>query len=334
MKNKHLVFLFLAVAALGLFARLLPLRYRPFFRGPLFRMEISALDKIAISTPGQPDLVLQQTDYLWMAEQAGRTLLAPTPEVTRRLQALASIRHFESVKTTRPDTLGFGRAAALQLRLYRQNTLVEHIEIGSQAGQNGLGHTYLRLPGHGGIYKVDGAIRTLFLLRLRDLRPAAMAPIGVDSIRRFGIQWRQEPPVFFVQPQPGGRWQSAGAPERSMSADSVRAWLHLFQQLDNKPFAGNFDESQADQTLYATIYLEATGGAYLSFRFYALQPPDTPEDISDLRAQGLHSLPRYVVHSSRHTNQYFAIPDTALVHRICSGLLPDPGAPQPAPPAQ
>jgi len=318
MKNKHLVLLFLAVLALGMAARWLPVRYRSFFESNLLRVDTESVSRLALSVPGKPDLLLERVETGWSAEQEGRSAGVPADTVLAMLHLLAHIASFQVLKTTRPDTLGLAPDNLLRIRILHQNHLLENIEIGSEGSATDERWTYLRLPAHAGIYRVPGHLRKPFLRTLDDFRTNTVVAEPLRAPARITCTYPPDAPFVLEKNDSTGRWET---PDNrwSISADSLRDWLLLLSRLNGSPFADHFDESSESETLCATIVLGTDTNQTL--RFFYLKPPDAPEDLTNLRARGIRILPLYVVHASTNPLNYFAVSDTALVRRICEGLL-------------
>ncbi|MBK9336153.1 MAG: DUF4340 domain-containing protein [Lewinellaceae bacterium] len=196
MKNKHLVLLFLGVLALGAASRWLPVRYRSFFETHLLRVEPNDVSRMVVSAPGKPDLLLERIEGGWSAEQAGRTVIAPTETVAEMLGLLTGITSFQMIKTTYPDTLGLTPENQLRIRLFQQNKLLENIEIGGEGVFGGEPGTFLRLPRHAGIYRAPGHLRKPFLRTLDDFRSKIAVRIEPDAVQKISLT-RPDTSLFF-----------------------------------------------------------------------------------------------------------------------------------------
>lgn len=324
MKNKHLVLLFLLVLIIGLLSRHLPVRYRSFFQSELIRVDTAEMTKCVLLAPGQPELVLERTENGWAADQDGRVAPVAQEDMAPLLATLAGIHSFRRVKTGRPDTLGFTTDKLLRVRVFHQNRLVEYFELGDETLEENQPLTYLQLPLHNGVYLAPGHLRRIFARSLDDFRPKMLSRLSMDAIRRIGIlNQSADTLVVFEKNDSLQRWISRDR-QFTLRDDSVQLWLGLFNRLNNSPFADNFDESQARETRVATLLLETADSVRLTFQFYALTPPNLPEDLSELRRQRVRTLPVYVMHSSENPLNYFAATDTNLVHFLCYGLWQPP----------
>ncbi|MCC6462250.1 MAG: DUF4340 domain-containing protein [Saprospiraceae bacterium] len=323
MKNKHLIFLFLSVVALGVLIRQVPLQYRSFFRSALIQIDTAGMDQCRIQRSGRPDLALDRTENGWVAEQEGRSSAVPALRTDTLLSILSAIHSLRTVKTNFPDSLGFSAQNTLRVWVYQETRLVEHFELGTETLEADQPVTFLRLPLHEGVYVVPGHLRQQFNLGLDDLRPQTLVQDVQDPVARFALQTPGTQPVFFEKSVDSTRWVSLDG-KIQLSADSVQTWLNQFQRLNASPFADHFDESQANETRLASIRVEHLHGHALLLDFFYLKPPETPEDLSTVHARNFRSLPVYVVHSSENPLNYFAAADTNLVRFLCFGLWRPP----------
>lgn len=323
MKNKHLVLLFLTVVILGLVVRHFPWRYRNWFQAELIRVDTADLAQCTVQLPNRPELVLERADNGWVATQLSRSSAVTSSQMHAMLLCLQDLHVLRMVKSTRPDTLGLSTMDRIGVVLEQEPRNREQFWLGRETILRDTPATYLQLPRHEGIYLVPGHLRRIFDRSLDDFRPRTIAPFAPESIRRIGLQWPDSLPVFLEKNDSTARWVSTALPA-GLSNDSVQSWLQFFKNLDNSPFADNFDESHARQTALATIFLEPDSGDRVDLQFYYIKPPDLPEDLSVLRARGVRHLPFYVLHSSLNPVNFFAVADTSLVRRLCFGLLPPP----------
>jgi len=263
---------------------------------------------------------LERTETGWTAEQNRRAISVQPEDMTPLLDVLAELHSLRTVKTKRPDTLGFTEDRQVGVRLFRNKHLVETFVLGASVTEKGQPATYLQLPLHEGVYLVPGQLRTVFAHTLDDFRDKTAVPPGVEIVRRIELAWTTEDvQAIFEKNDSTQRWES---PDRSvfLNSDSVQNWLDLFQGLNGSPFADYFDESQANKTRLATVQLGMPDSGALTLQFFYLKPPDVPEDLSELRRQHLHRLPVYVFHSSDNPMNYFAAVDSNLVQFLCFGL--------------
>lgn len=322
MKNKHLVFLFLTVMALGLLARFSPVPYRSFFRKHLLRYDPVAVSRLVLSVPEQPDMALTRTENRWIAEQGGRTAVAPAPLVADLLKALSALDTFEHVKTSRPDTFGFEAGYRIGVRFFEGNKLLEDVQLGREERIQGKDYSYVLLPAHEGVYRVPGQLRKVYLRTLLDFRPKTVAEFEPASIKKVFFQTESREPFLYERNDSTERWYCCHGLD-SMADDSMQAWLNLFSRLEGSPFADFFDESREDEAQYSRISLEPRHGPAVTLRFFRLSPADLPEDLGLLRELNVRTLPAYVLHSSQNPYNYFSLSDTNLLRFIHTALAPE-----------
>lgn len=323
MKNKHLVLLFLSVLVLGLL-RFVPVHYRSFFHNDLIHVDTAAITQCVIWTPGRSEISLERTETGWAADQEGRVAAVEERDIEPLLATLAGLPVIRKIKTDRPDTLGLSDSKKIRVRVFNDSRLLEYFEVGNEIRESGEAMTYLQLPMHQGVYLVPGYLRRLFSRGLDDYRSRVLLPLAPESVRRIGISsGAQDSLVIFEKNDSLQRWISAD-PSFSLPNDSIKAWLALFSRLSDGPYADYFDESQAAEALVSAFRFETGDGANVTVEFYALKPPQLPEDIQSLRRRFGNRLPLYAVHSSENPMNYFAVMDTNLAHYLCFGLWPLP----------
>jgi len=323
MKNKHLVLVFFSVLLLGLVLRRLPLRYRTLFESSLFRWEEKDVTRMKISALGRPDLLFERIDQGWGLEQEARTTVVPERVVSEMLDLLTEMQSFELIKTGRPDTLGLVPDKTLFVRLFQGKHTLETLEIGDEGKSPAGACTYIRLPEHGGVYRVPGHLRRYFARTLQDFRSKTIVSMQPDAVRRIELSWPGETPV--VLERQDSLWSLVADMPARVSFDTMRAWLVLFDRLKNSPFADYFDESSEAETLFASITFEAEDTTE-TLRIFYLEPPEVPEEPADLRRKDRTILSAYVAHSSTNPHNYFALPDTSLARALGLRFLPYPGS--------
>ncbi len=320
MKNKHLVYLFLCVLALGLISRLLPFQYRQEIRRPLATIDTLAVSKIIISRATAADLLLQRTPLHWTATQDGRSALARGAQVQMLLQLLSALNSCTVKPGAVPEQLGFAPAEAIKLQISQAGKLPETLILGAEYADSGSVRTYVRIPENKSTFTVKGALRTGFALELSDFRSKEILPQNLKELRKISILRPGRPPVFWARNDSTDIWLSPNG-TGPMAMETVRAWLQLLRQLPAE-FSDSFDETRADETLHTTLHFTLGSGAGFSLRFFYQKPPELPEDYRPNPASRQQLTAAYVFHSSLNPLNYFALNDTLLARRICSGLLP------------
>lgn len=313
MKNKHLVFLFLAVLVAGFLWRRLPWPLKQVFQTDLIAVDTANVTQISIFQPGQPELLLERTEAGWAAAQEMQAVAMLPEHIAPMLEALSAVRSIRIVKTARPDTLGFSENTRLQILVFREKEPLDQFEIGYQTYENGQPATFVRLRRHEGIYLVERHLRNVFSKKFKDFRQNTVAQFDLSAVRAIALERPDSMPVLFQKNDSTARWERPGG-KQSVSDDSVQTWLGLFSRLNDSAFADNFDESRSRETFFTGITLRLFGGDSLVFKVFYVKPPDVPEEISTLR---LEALPVYVLHSSQNATNFFAPKDTLLLRRIC-----------------
>lgn len=323
MKNKHLVFLFFATLIVGLLIRQAPWRRALFFQTDLIEVDTAAATQISIFRPASPELMIERTEAGWVAAQEIRSAGVRRENMAPMLEALFAVRSLRIVKTDRPDSLGFGRESVIQVVVFQGNKVVEQFDIGSEVLENGRAATFIRLNRHEGIYLVQNHLRGIFSKNLNDFREKDMAVFDPASVKKIILNWWEnglDVQYPICKNDSTGQWEPLGGAPAYIADDTVQNWLSLFSRLNGSPFADNFDESRARETIATEIKLHFANDS-LILRVFYVKPPDVPEEMSPRHFDG---LPMYVLHSSQNRSNFFAPADTFLLHRICSGLKPPP----------
>lgn len=329
MKNKHLVLLFLFVLLIGYLGRWLPWQRKQEFKTGLIRVDTAALTQVSIAQNGRSELLIERTEAGWAATQELRSAPVQSADIEPLLGALAQIHSLRIVKTNRPDTVGFGDADLLKISLSVGHKTIENFEIGNETLENGSPATYIHLNRHEGIYLVQNHLRGIFSKTLNDFRKNNVADIDPERIKSILIERLEEfrKGAYFIQKNDStGHWELPGQPPPfQVQDDTVQIWLRLFSRLNGSPFADHFDESRARETFAGRITLYSTSHDSLVIRLFYVKPPDFPEEISRMQAP---EQPVYVVHSTLNPLNFFAPPDTTLLHRMWYGLIPPLPQPQ------
>lgn len=321
MKNKHLVLLFLFVLLLGLISRWLPVHYQSYFSTKLIKANADVVNKLVVKKTGSPDLILERLQGKWLAQQNGRSTSVSAKEVTDMIHQLTGISSFQLLKTSQADTLGLNPENALMVTLFQLNGTTEALAIGRESVENDQPVTFIQLPNHAGMYKVPGHFRAAFSRNLNGFRLKTVAQFEPEAIQKIGIQPAGALPVYVQAADSSGQWTTPNR-EFSIPPEAILNWLKQFQRLEDCPFADFFDESRTVETLHTTIFLGVESGKFLTLRFFYVNPPNVPEDISRVQNAEYQNRPAYVVHSSQNPANYFLIPDTNLAAYLCRGLLP------------
>lgn len=322
MKNKHLVLLFFATVAVGLLARRSPWFKKNIFQTALIAVDTAGVTQISIFQPDQPELLFERTEAGWAAAQEIRSVGVRQEHIAPLLEALSEVRSLRIIQTNRADTLGFSENKRLQVVVFREKEILEQFEIGDEILENGLPATFVHLNRHEGIYLVQNHLRGIFTKNLNDFREKEVSGFDPATVDGIVLEWWKDGldiqyPVY--KNDSTGQWNPLGQSPPELSNDTIQNWLQLFSRLNGSPFADNFDESRASETLISRITLRLVSSDSLVFRVFYVRPPDLPEEINLSKIKG---LPVYVLHSSQNPLNFFAPPDTILLRRICLGLMP------------
>ncbi len=316
MKNKHLVLLFLLTLFVGLAVRRAPWRNATFFQTNLLRLDTASVQQIQITLPNMPMLFLLRSDVGWSAEQEDRSVTVEPEAANKILGALSEMRSIRIAKTDLPDTLGFMPTARIQLTVIHSNNQSESIAIGWETIENSQPATFVQLPRHEGIYLVDNHLRNVFAKKLADFRKQTIFQFTPSAVQSFSIAGPNLDSVMFEQNDSTRMWERVML-SQFLNNDQVQIWLSKIRGLDGLAFADLFDESHANESLYARIrinFKEQTEPLILET--YRAHKINLPEKLPGQKLDRRQFAP-YVLHSSQNPTNYFAFPDTALLRQIC-----------------
>lgn len=324
MKNKHLVLLFLGVLAIGLVARRLPFWRAERMETSLVQAHPARISRVALSLPGAPELALERGGEGWLATQDDRSVPVPAGTMDTLLATLEQIRSLRIVKTRRPDTLGLAPGADIGVQIFEAGAPADAFRLGRETTEDGMPATYLALPGHEGIYLVEGHLRRIFLLKMTDFREKNALRFDPDAVSAIRLREKNRPERLWLKNDSLPVWTNADTLLDCPDA-TARAWLGLLPTLNGLPFADDFDETRAGQHLAAEIVLLGTragGGLPLTLRLFYVLPPELPEDWAAARRRR-DALATWVFQSSQNPGNYFALGDSALARQLCRSLLPE-----------
>lgn len=323
MKNKHLILLFLATAAIGLLARRTPWFKANVFSTNLIELDTAQVTQISVFRPGQPELLLEKTETGWVVAQELRAVHAAPEHMAPVLEALRAVRSIRIVQTERPDTFGFGENRRIKIRIYQDKNLLEQFDIGDETGENGQDATYIHLSRHEGIYLVQKHLRDIFSKTVDDFRENKVLAFEPASVRGIVFTWYQQESADLQFPiyrnDTTGQWEPLGQAPPVIANDTIQRWLGIIQRLNDAAFADHFDESRTRETLLGQVELDFSDGDSLVLRLFHTRPPDLPEEIATSR---LKSLPVYVLHSSQNHLNFFAPADTATLRHVFFRFMP------------
>jgi hypothetical protein len=315
MKNKHLVFLFLLTLLVGLAVRKAPWKNAIFFQSNLLKMDTSQVQQIQIACPGKPNLTLVRTENGWSAEQQERSTFVQASASQQLLAVLADLRSIRRVKSTRLDTLGFGVSTSIEVSVFMGDKLAEKFDIGWETIENSHSATYVHLPAHQGTYLASGHFRQIFSQSLMDFRDKTATRFDAAEVESFSVERAGMPPEVFIPNRENGLWVCA-QPEIRWPADSAETWLQWCSKLQNLPFHDLFDESRADERLFAKVvfHLKKEQAPVVLKIFHAM--PSSPPELIPRPKTAIKNQP-FALHCSQNPTNYFALPDTTFALRLC-----------------
>jgi len=311
MKNKHLVLIFMSVLLLGLILRQIPWHCRETVGAPLVKLPAEDIYRIRIDRADGTELLLERTPLGWTAEQSGRTVFLHPDTAQNLLRLLTQPIPLKQLDATDRRVLN-ADDAPLFVHVYAERRPTLSLQIGPQLLAPNGPQTLVRFVPNKSPYRAHGALRTPFDRTLDDFRNRQILPSPLHPICR--IELRRPNDSIFV-------WEENHHPDSAELAlpPKLQFWLNSVAQLSELPFADFFDESREKERLILSAVLTSCSGQVLTLRFFALQPPDLPEDIELLLRQRIRVLPRYVLHSSINPTNYFALLDAESGDRICNG---------------
>lgn len=311
MKNKHLVLLFIATIIIGLALRHLPWRSTDNFQKNLLPADSSQIVRMELG-----DLTLIRTETGWAAEQKNRSARVPEALIQPMLAALSPLRSIRIVPTQQPDSFGLSGQKAIAITIYYAENRTEHLRIGQEILDQGKPATYILLPRHEGVYLVENALRSPFTKSFDDIRKAAVVDYHTTDVHAFSIETLHADSQFFTYNPQNGRWQSENS-VRSISNDSVFAWLSRMEKLPQLPFADLFDETHGGKQLFSRISLSLNGiPEPLWVNIYRLNTLSMPEELPDLKPNDPRLAP-YALYFSPYPTNYYALSDTIFLRQIC-----------------
>jgi len=278
---------------------------------PLVKLPTEDIYRIRIKRADGTELLLERTPSGWTAEQSGRIVFLHPDTAQNLLRLLTQPIPLKQLDAADQRALSANDAPLfVYVNADRRPTL--SLQIGPQLPTPAGAQTLVRFAQGKSLYRAHGALRTPFDRTLDDFRNRQILPLPLHPICRIELQ-RPNDSIFVWE----GNHHSDSA-ELALPPN-LQFWLNSVAQLSELPFADFFDESREKERLLLSAVLTSCTGQVLTLRFFALQPPDLPEDIELLLRQRIRVLPRYVLHSSINPTNYFALLDAEIGDRICKG---------------
>lgn len=315
MKNKHLLLLFLLALVIGIALRQAPWRNALHPVHPLLQIDTLACTRIAVQGVGREDRVFERGDGdRWVLTEGDISVVLQPPQQALLFQTLAGLNVQQLLPTKRPDTLQLGLEQCLSVAFFNRNGPMESFRIGTERLKGGKVVTAMMLGKHEGVYWVEGALWSLFSKKIDAYRQkktfdivwADLDSIVVstpDSLLMEAI--KRDTVQAWMLPRTGGilpNWE-------------VEQWLQALDGLKHCYFASYFDETRAKEQLFLEITLGNVAAPPLVLRFFRLNAPEPPDDLSLISKNEYFERP-FVLQSSQNPRDFFSIGDSTIVHRL------------------
>lgn len=321
MKNKHLLLIFLATLCFGLIAKYAPWFKSDNFQADLVRVDTTNLVRISIQQPGQPELLLERSDEGWVASQDDYAVRTADSNLAPILTALSAIRSIRIVHSERRDTLLLLPTQAIHVEVSMNNGRRETFEIGKELLENQQPATFIEIDRHEGIYLTDKHLRRIFTRSVDDFRCKTLLAFSPENLRSLAVFRPGIDTLLFQKSDTSAVWNTGRVGE-SIPVEQVKAWLKSLEQLNHLPFAAHADERLDMENLAAVISLGmSTEAEPLLLHIFNTGAQNHPVSTTkqSLKRQ---SLPAFVLQSSQNPLNFFALSDTLLAKKICTGLRP------------
>lgn len=311
MKNKHLVYLFLLVLALGVLSRY-DWPFRRFFQTRLVRLDASEVDWISVQSPTGFDLQLNNTENGWVAIQDAQNYRAADSSVLAWMQTLLDLKSIRRVA----EKEAFMLDSALTVQLRARTGRIFKLKIGKSIAWNEDRACPVEIDPHVGRYWTSGDLYGMLFPKPQQFRQKGLWKWPSRAIR--GLFLAMDTLKIAYTRDTSGQWLE----NQNVVQDSAAfaQWLKTLDELNATPFADNFDPATHPGARMAQLQV-ASQADTAQLDLYHVQRPELPEQWSDFPDhRPLHA--RYFLHSSQNPGNYFAITDTALLRRFLGGPLP------------
>ena len=318
MKNKHLLLIFICTLLLGLLAKYSPWFKSEIFQADLIRVDPADLQRLSITQAGNPELLLERSDEGWVASQEDFAVRTADSILAPLLLAIAQIRSLRIIHSDRRDTLLLLPTQAIHVAIYLKNGQKETFEIGREVLENKQPATFIEIDRHEGIYLTNQYLRRIFTRSIDDFRSKtvlAFSPTPLQSvcILRPGIDT-----VFFQKSDTSLLWQSSHSAQM-IPVMALKKWLGYCQRLNSLPFATHLEEMQtADNLLLTLMFYTPDTAEPMILKVFGLMG-NTLGDDSTVNVPTASKKPLFVLQSSQNRYNFFALKDTLLLQKICSG---------------
>lgn len=315
MKNKHLLLLFLLALVIGIALRQAPWRNSLQPMHSLLQIDTTACIRIEVRGVGREDRVFERGDGdRWVLTEGDISIVLQLPQQEALLQTLAGLNVRQLLPTKQPDTLQLGPKECLSVALFDQNGLMESFRIGAERLKGEKTFTAMMLGKHEGVYWVEGALWSLFSKKTdvyRQKEPFYVVWADLNSIEVKTLDSLLMKAAKIDTAQVWALVQTGG----TLSAWQVQQWLQGLEGLKHCYYASYFDETHAKEQLFMEITLGTVAATPLVLRFFRLNAPETPDDLSLISKNEYLERP-FVLQSSQNPRDFFSISDSTIVYRL------------------
>ncbi len=322
-KNKHLIFLFLATLVVGLLLRAVPWQFRATEDVPVIELDTAEVTQIIVKSPRpQYSLVYDRTEAGWTVTNDHRTIIAQSLLVSKLLQGLQKVYPQRAVAAKNTDEHQFSPAQAIEVQVFNHHKILTHFWIGQDADA-GRTSAWVKLERYDEAFVIP-LQKWLWEATLNgpELRSSAIVQMFFEpqKIRSFALLLPGRDSFYFRKNDTLGLWDS---PDQYMLSDELtQAWFWTMHSELKGGFADNFDETAARKSLFAEIVFNAptSNPPVQTFQIFSVPNPNVPEDPVVLKDGYLSPFSPFVIHASSNPQNYFGI-DSTIVKKICLEML-------------
>lgn len=314
MKNKHLVFIFLLVAALGWLLRDMPWRHTERFEARLLRIEPDEVQSMAIQSPGRPVLSLERSDSGWLAQQDGRFEVAQADRVQNLLRHFCYLQSKQALPDNWQDSLLLDPKKALGITFKTRQGRSERLWLGVCMPCGDTRCTAVRVGSIEACFWVGGDLYEGLPQELAEFGQAYFPACIPDQITGIRLEGMLVDTFSRFRPINGRSWFVETDLSDSLPNAAVQQWLAQWLSLRAaaRP-ADHVDEWRLSQHSLGRMSLQGPEGVQ-TLRLYHIPKPELPEELGSFPdKQVLTST--WFVRMEPSDGRYFALPDSVLVGR-------------------
>ncbi len=316
MKNKHLVFLFVAVLALGGLSRYCRWGQGTHLDTVLFKNPIAELAQFQIC--GKDTTIIRHSSGQWTISRHGDTALAPDSLVQSVLDYLTGIRAVELLHTSRPDTLGLGTNDRRSIVCASAQWPTQVFRIGRTVLRGQQPFTWVGLPMHEQQYLCAGDLNAIFALENTGIRPQVSMATDTAALAAIRVELNGDTLLFAQLDTLRRIWKIPPFGKKdTMPHTAIEQWKHAWAALEARTFAADFfDARSASETFCGQVLLSFKQvPATMKYKLFFVRHPVLPDDPEKMR-YFRHFKPQYLLESEQQPGTYFALQDTFLLHQI------------------